>query len=204
MPRERHPLPELPAAPARAARPSLPPGRAELPESRVTACVTSPTFPCSRPDGAAWGHYAVICFTDTQSNGGAPAKELPCKLDGRLDRGWHVARHAGHGGRAGAGELRSTGSAQGNPNPVYYSMAAKAPSAFHSVTQGDITVNCNGPRNCFWLCRAMSITVATCGPRLCNYLRRRALHFQHLFRAFRLIAERVQAGILPRVSAAWM
>ena len=44
---------------------------------------------------------------------------------------------------------QSTGSAQGNPNPVYYSMAVKVPSAFHPITQGDITVNCNGPRNCF-------------------------------------------------------
>ena len=95
-------------------------------------------------DGAAWGHYAVICFTDA-SNGGYPCKGAPVN--------W-----AGVGGTslatpimAGVQALinQNTGSAQGNPNPVYYSMAATVPSAFHSVTQGDITVNCNGPRNCF-------------------------------------------------------
>lgn len=95
-------------------------------------------------DGAAWGHFAVICFTDSQ-NGGSPCKGAPSN--------W-----AGVGGTslstpvmAGVQALinQTTGSAQGNPNPVYYSMAAKVPGAFHSITQGDITMNCNGPRNCF-------------------------------------------------------
>ena len=44
---------------------------------------------------------------------------------------------------------QSTGSAQGNPNPVLYHLAAIVPAAFHPVTQGDITVNCNGPFNCY-------------------------------------------------------
>jgi subtilase family serine protease len=44
---------------------------------------------------------------------------------------------------------QNTGSAQGNPNPVYYSMAAKVPSAFHGITQGDIDVSCTGGRNCY-------------------------------------------------------
>jgi hypothetical protein len=41
------------------------------------------------------------------------------------------------------------GGAQGNPNPVYYALAANTPSAFHSVTQGDIDVNCGGAVNCY-------------------------------------------------------
>jgi hypothetical protein len=43
------------------------------------------------------------------------------------------------------------GSSQGNPNPVYYKLAASsvASSVFHSITQGDIAVNCSGEINCF-------------------------------------------------------
>jgi subtilase family serine protease len=43
------------------------------------------------------------------------------------------------------------GAAQGNPNPVYYKLAAgsNASSIFHSVTSGDIAVNCAGGVNCF-------------------------------------------------------
>jgi len=41
--------------------------------------------------------------------------------------------------------------AQGNPNPVYYKLAASsvASSVFHSITTGDISVNCSGDTNCF-------------------------------------------------------
>jgi subtilase family serine protease len=41
------------------------------------------------------------------------------------------------------------GGPQGNPNPVYYALAASTPSVFHSITQGDIDVNCAGPQNCY-------------------------------------------------------
>jgi subtilase family serine protease len=43
------------------------------------------------------------------------------------------------------------GGAQGNPNPVYYKLAASsvASSVFHSITQGDIVVNCSGEIHCF-------------------------------------------------------
>jgi hypothetical protein len=44
---------------------------------------------------------------------------------------------------------QNTGSAQGNPNPELYHLAATVPSAFHSITQGDIDMSCNGPRNCY-------------------------------------------------------
>jgi subtilase family serine protease len=95
-------------------------------------------------DGAAWGHYAVICFTDT-ANGGAPCKGAPSNWAGV--GGTSLATPVMAGVQALINQ--NTGSAQGNPNPVYYSMAASVPSAFHAVTQGDITVNCDGPRSCF-------------------------------------------------------
>jgi hypothetical protein len=43
------------------------------------------------------------------------------------------------------------GGAQGNPNPVYYKLAAssEASSVFHSITSGDIAVNCSGDISCF-------------------------------------------------------
>jgi hypothetical protein len=41
------------------------------------------------------------------------------------------------------------GGPQGNPNPVYYALAASTPSAFHSITRGDITVPCVAPYDCY-------------------------------------------------------
>jgi subtilase family serine protease len=43
------------------------------------------------------------------------------------------------------------GGAQGNPNPVYYKLAASsaASTVFHSITMGDIAVDCAGEVNCF-------------------------------------------------------
>jgi hypothetical protein len=32
---------------------------------------------------------------------------------------------------------------------VYYKLAANTPGVFHSITQGDIDVNCGGPANCY-------------------------------------------------------
>jgi subtilase family serine protease len=43
------------------------------------------------------------------------------------------------------------GGMQGNPNPVYYKLAASsvAGSVFHSISTGDIAVNCSGTVSCF-------------------------------------------------------
>ncbi len=111
-----------------------------------------------------WGHYYVFCWTDT-ANGGAPCLGAPS--------GW-----AGAGGTSFASPImagiqalvnQKQGGAQGNPNYVYYKLAAKeygaqgsstcdssnGPSAatsgciFHDVTLGDITVNCAGSMNCY-------------------------------------------------------
>ena len=100
-----------------------------------------------------WGHYYVYCWTDT-ANGGAPCLGAPS--------GW-----AGAGGTSFSSPIlagiqalvnQKQGGAQGNPNYVYYKLAAQqyGPSAacpsdgcaFHDVTLGDIAVNCAGPANC--------------------------------------------------------
>jgi subtilase family serine protease len=111
-----------------------------------------------------WGHYYVICWSDT-AGGGAPCLGAPS--------GW-----AGAGGTSFSSPImagiqalvnQKQGSAQGNPNYVYYKLAAKeygtqgssscdssnSPSAgstgciFHDVTMGDIVVNCAGSANCY-------------------------------------------------------
>ncbi|HEY4087052.1 MAG TPA: S53 family peptidase, partial [Bryobacteraceae bacterium] len=95
-------------------------------------------------DGFAWNHFAIVCFTD-KDNGGAPCDGKPSN--------W-----VGLGGTSLAAPLmagvqalinQTVGGAQGNPNPVYYSLAATAPPVFHPVTQGDIDVNCGGIVSCF-------------------------------------------------------
>jgi subtilase family serine protease len=110
-----------------------------------------------------WGHYYVMCYSNSR-NGGAPCTGDPS--------GW-----AGAGGTsfsapilAGVQALvnQKTGSAQGNPNPVYYRMAAggscdssagdnpASACVFHNVTQGDIAVNCGGSENCFGATSALA------------------------------------------------
>lgn len=105
-----------------------------------------------------WGHYYVTCWTDKR-NGGAPCTGDPST--------W-----AGAGGTSFSSPIlagiqalinQKTGSAQGNPNPVYYSLAANSAAVcnsangdstagaciFHNVTLGDIAVNCGGSDNCY-------------------------------------------------------
>ncbi|HTW63173.1 MAG TPA: S53 family peptidase [Bryobacteraceae bacterium] len=93
-----------------------------------------------------WGHFYVFCLTDPE-NGGVPCVGPPFY--------W-----AGGGGTSFASPImagiqalvnQKMGGAQGNPNPVYYKLAASsaASSVFHSITTGDIAVNCSGDINCF-------------------------------------------------------
>ena len=91
-----------------------------------------------------WGHYSVVCFSD-QSNGGAPCTGAPSTWAGF--GGTSVATPVVAGIQALVNQ--STGSKQGNPNVVYYGLATSQPSVFHTISQGDIDVNCSGPRNCF-------------------------------------------------------
>jgi len=110
-----------------------------------------------------WDHYYIFCDSDTV-NGGTPCTGSPS--------GW-----SGAGGTsfsspilAGVQALinEKAGSSQGNPNPVYYSLAATeyggagnascnstlgnavaSSCVFYDVTQGDIDVNCAGTINCY-------------------------------------------------------
>jgi subtilase family serine protease len=94
-----------------------------------------------------WGHSYLFCFSDP-SNFGAPCVGAPIN--------WAP----GGGGTSYASPImagiqalvnQKMGSAQGNPNPVYYKLAASsvASSVFHKITTGDIAVNCAGDISCF-------------------------------------------------------
>jgi subtilase family serine protease len=110
-----------------------------------------------------WGHYYVICYSDLV-NGGAPCTGAP--------DGW-----AGGGGTSFASPIvagiqalvnEKMGARQGNPNIVYYKLAAAeygttgsptcnstlgngaaSTCVFYDVTQGDMDVNCTGTHNCY-------------------------------------------------------
>jgi len=93
-----------------------------------------------------WGHYAIMCYSDL-TNGGSPCTGDPSNWSGV--GGTSIASPVMAGVQALVNQ--STGSSQGNPNYVFYALAASTPSAFHSVTMGDTDVNCGGPQNCFGL-----------------------------------------------------
>jgi subtilase family serine protease len=91
-----------------------------------------------------WGHYYVVCFSDTV-NGGYPCSGAPVN--------W-----AGFGGTSASSPImagvqalvnQTYGGAQGNPNVVYYHLAAKVPTVFHATASGDNDQNCAGPYNCY-------------------------------------------------------
>src|SRR6185312_5605606 len=94
-------------------------------------------------DGS-WNHFAIMCFTDV-ANGGVPCNRIPSKWVGFGGTSLSAPLMAG----VQALINQTVGGAQGNPNPVYYSLAATTPAVFHSITQGDIDVNCAGIVSCF-------------------------------------------------------
>jgi subtilase family serine protease len=91
-----------------------------------------------------WGHYAIMCYSD-ESNGGAPCTGAPSNWTGI--GGTSIASPVMAGIQALVNQ--SAGGNQGNPNPVYYALAVSVPTVFHSVTSGDMTVNCGGTQNCY-------------------------------------------------------
>lgn len=91
-----------------------------------------------------WGHYAIICFSDL-ANGGSACTGVPSNWTGI--GGTSLATPVMAAIQALVNQ--SMGSSQGNPNYVYYALAASVPSAFHSITLGDIDVNCGGTQNCY-------------------------------------------------------
>ncbi len=91
-----------------------------------------------------WGHYAIMCYSDL-ANGGAPCTGAPSNWTGI--GGTSIASPVVAGIQALVNQ--SAGGTQGNPNPVYYALAASTPSVFHTVKLGDIDVNCGGTQNCY-------------------------------------------------------
>ena len=91
-----------------------------------------------------WGHYYVMCWSDIR-NGGASCAGDPST--------WAGAGGTSFGAPIVAGIQalinQNAGGPQGNPNYVYYKLAANGAPVFHGVTRGDITVNCSGTENCF-------------------------------------------------------
>jgi subtilase family serine protease len=103
-----------------------------------------------------WGHYYVDCWSDIR-NGGASCAGAPSTWDGGGGTSYSTPILAG----IQALVNQKNGGAQGNPNYVYYKLAALgsayfcspgtpgADCIFHNVTQGDIDVNCGGTTACF-------------------------------------------------------
>ena len=95
-----------------------------------------------------WAHYYVVCFTDATNGGTTDCTSAPDNWSGPAGGTSFAAPIL-----AGIQALinQKMGGAQGNPNPVYYKLAASsvAASVFHSVTTGDIAINCAGEINCF-------------------------------------------------------
>ena len=105
-----------------------------------------------------WGHYYVTCWTDTR-NGGAPCTGDPSTWGGAGGTSFSSPILAGI-----QALVNQKYGPQGNPNYVYYKLAASASSAacnsssgtatasnciFYNITQGDIDVTCSGTQNCF-------------------------------------------------------
>jgi subtilase family serine protease len=125
------------------AKPSWQSGLAGIPTDGVRDIPDVSSF---ASDGFLWGHYSVTCFSDPL-NGGTPCTGAPLNWAGF--GGTSVASPVLAGIQALVNQSQG-GTAQGNPNYVYYALAA-TPSlgVFHSVTTGDIDVNCGGVYNCF-------------------------------------------------------
>ena len=108
-----------------------------------------------------WGHYYIFCWSDTE-NGGADCADDPS--------GWAKAGGTSFAAPIMAGIQalinQKTGQNQGNPNSVYYQLAATeyngsssacdsngtgvaSTCIFYDITQGDIDVNCTGRHNCY-------------------------------------------------------
>ncbi len=110
-----------------------------------------------------WGHYYVVCYSDT-ANGGVGCAGNP--------NTWN-----GFGGTSVSSPImasvqalinQTVGSNAGNPNPTYYSLAAAeygsagntscnstlgnevaGSCVFYDITQGDMDVVCKGSHNCY-------------------------------------------------------
>lgn len=110
-----------------------------------------------------WGHYYVVCYSDT-SNGGTPCTGNPVNWSGF--GGTSVSSPILAGVQALINQ--NMGAPQGNPNAVYYKLAATeygvsgssscnssngnavgSSCIFYDVTLGDIDAPCTGTHNCY-------------------------------------------------------
>ncbi len=110
-----------------------------------------------------WGHYYVTCFSDVR-NGGSSCSGDPSNWFGGGGTSYASPVMAG----IQALVNQNTGGPQGNPNYVYYQLAAAQSGGslgnscnstngnatnsgciFYNVTQGDIAVNCGGTVDCY-------------------------------------------------------
>jgi subtilase family serine protease len=110
-----------------------------------------------------WGHYYVFCWSDV-ANGGAACTGAPSTWSGAGGTSFSSPIMAG----IQALINQKNGGRQGNPNYVYYPLAAQeyglsgssacnstngnatsASCIFYDVTLGDIDVNCTGSNNCY-------------------------------------------------------
>lgn len=91
-----------------------------------------------------WGHYYVTCWSNVRA-GGTACKGAPSNWSGAGGTSFASPIMAG----IQALVNQNAGGLQGNPNYVYYALAASNPSVFHSITRGDIDVNCSGTTDCF-------------------------------------------------------
>jgi hypothetical protein len=110
-----------------------------------------------------WGHYYVVCFSDT-TNGGTPCTGTP--------NTW-----SGFGGTSISSPImaavqalinQTVGSSSGNPNPTLYSLAVaeygtngntscnsslgnsvSSTCIFYDITLGDISIDCRRAHNCY-------------------------------------------------------
>ena len=109
-----------------------------------------------------WSHYFVFCYSNP-SFGGTPCGPDPSRWAGAGGTSFSAPIWAGF--QALVNQVHGI---QGNPNPVYYSLAAggyggggvancnssngtsqNAGCIFHDVTLGDIIPNCTGTVNCY-------------------------------------------------------
>jgi regulation of enolase protein 1 (concanavalin A-like superfamily) len=106
-----------------------------------------------------WGHFYVFCWSDV-ANGGAACSGSPDNWSGAGGTSFAAPILAG----IHALVNQATASRQGNPNPIYYQLAASQYGSsgdnscnssngnaasnscvFYDVTLGDMDVNCTGP-----------------------------------------------------------
>jgi uncharacterized repeat protein (TIGR01451 family) len=110
-----------------------------------------------------WGHYYVYCFTDPATAGSTPScTGAPSTWSGAGGTSFSAPILAG----IQALVNQKTAARQGNPNFVYYTLAASQSASgmgcnsssgnavspgcvFYDVTLGDMDVNCTGSNNCY-------------------------------------------------------